>query len=67
MDDDSTKFYYRNHTKEVLGRLVKCVNACDGIDDVSLDILATKGEDGKTLLRHIIDKVDLHLIHDKTN
>lgn len=64
MDDDSTRIYHRNHAKETIDRLVRCINVCDGLDDVVLDVLSTKGSDGDTLLKYIINKIDLYGAYD---
>jgi len=57
--DKPTEEHHRDYSKEAASRIARCVNACDGVDDVILDALAKKDYNGKTVLRRLLDTVDM--------
>lgn len=58
MADDSTRIHRRDHAREAVTRIAKCIAACDGVDDAILDLLARRDHDGRTSLQRILDKIE---------
>lgn len=57
-DDSETRTHRRDFAKEAVVRVAKCIQACDGVDEAMLELLAKKDPDGKTLLQRILNQVD---------
>lgn len=55
--DKETEKYKRDYAKEAVSRVSRCIDACNGIDDETLMMLASKDDSGRTILQRILDKV----------